>query len=195
MGKMNLGGRMMEIPTMYVFGPSPSANYIEGTGILVWCSWNALLDIYDLDGNLSRKIRIEMEPEPPSKKEREELVAYYRKLMEENEASREVFESQLKYMRFPDYKAPWGMIETDELGYIWLRCHENPDYELMLEEGFRYHIVSPEGEYLGITQRPPGYGTYLRDGCLLNNYSDLETGDFQFTKYRIRSAIADFKYP
>ena len=195
MGKMNLGGRMQEMPMMYVFGPNPSANYMEGTGILIWCSWSALLDIYDFDGNLSRKIRIEMEPEPPSREEREEVRAYYRRLIEEEEAARDYFESELKYMRFPDYKAPWSFIETDERGYIWLRYNDIPDYELMREEGYMYHIISPEGEYLGITQRPPGLGTYLRDGFLLNNYSDLETGNFQFTKFRIRSAIAGFNYP
>jgi hypothetical protein len=55
-------------------------------------------------------------------------------------------------------------------------------------------VISPEGEYLGITKRPMGR-TEVFGGRLLVNYSDSETGEFTLTVYDIRPIVRGLKYP
>lgn len=196
MANMKLGDREYEIPMPYPYSPYPYACYYCGLGIVLGGDWKPELEIFDLDGTLKRRVRIAMPPEPVSEEDRQSVNGYYERLVSEAEdRMKESMESQWKAIRFSKYKAPWMDAEVDDAGFIWLGMTEAYDYALRMKEGVRYRLLSPEGEYLGITRRPPGMTTKVRFGTLLANLTDQDTGEFKLTAYSMKPAVDGLKYP
>ena len=196
MAKIKLGDNEYEIPMTYPHSPYPYACYCRGLGIILGGDWKPELDIYNLDGTMKRRVRIAMPPEPVSDEDRQSVNDYYeRTISEADDNMKEMMESQWKAVRFSEYKAPWSGAEVDDAGYMWLEISDIFDYERRVEEGVRYRLLSPEGEYLGITRRPPGMTTEVRYGTLLANLTDEETGEYKLTAYTMEPAVDGFRYP
>jgi hypothetical protein len=82
----------------------------------------------------------------------------------------------------------------DDAGYLYLSLREyraGPSGPAPTT----YRVLSPQGEYLGLTTHPAGSGAGIMGGRLLINGSDMETGYYAYSVYEIRSAIPGFAYP
>ena len=193
----------------YPFGCFPMCVYQPNIGIVVSTGWIPELEIYDLAGSLRLKVKIALEPEPITYTEQSRIRSFFLKNIEETEYSVEVAKSRLENLRFPESKAPWRVIEVDDAGFIWLRKTVSQQEWLLQpmaltvneewEENPHYLIVSPEGEYLGFTQRPEATGpvkfSFARNGYLLTNGLDAVTNENEFKIYRIIPAVEGLEYP
>jgi len=56
-------------------------------------------------------------------------------------------------------------------------------------------VISPDGEYLGITKPPMGRITEIAGGKLLQNNRDPETGEATLLVYDIRPIVRGLDYP
>ena len=196
-------------PLSYPFGCYPMCVYRPNIGVFVSAGWIPELEIYDLAGSLRLKVKIALEPEPITYTERSRIRSFFLKDIEETEYSVEVAKSRLENLRFPESKAPWRVIEVDDAGFIWLRKTVSQQEWLFQpmaltvneewEENPHYLIVSPEGEYLGFTQRPEATGpfkfSFARNGYLLTNGLDAVTNENELKVYQIIPAVEGLVYP
>ncbi len=177
------------------FGYSPSWGYHRDTGIVFSEGFDPQLDIYDFTGNLKRRIRIEFEPTAPTREDLAYTRAYYKKRLEEaEEDTRYLYESYLKNLKMADIRAPWTTVEVDDAGYFWLMVGEPVIQREEAGEGYLYRIVSPEGEYLGDSRQPRGYGV-VQHGRFLCQTTDPDTDAYILTVYEIRPAVPGLIFP
>ncbi len=102
----------------------------------------------------------------------------------------------LETLQFPEYKAFWAAMFIDDAGYFWLRLPRSYSPGLEEDERIGYRILSPEGEYLGISfpPDPRGYGS-VSHGMFLGWEENPETGLRTPTVYRLRPRPRGFRYP
>ena len=101
--------------------------------------------------------------------------------------------SMVELYAFADAKAFWGMVEIDSEGYFWLDLSLHPE-----ETSGDFHtfmVLSPEGEYLGMTTRPYGPNAHIARGRMYILEQDAETGEIVPAIYGIRPAVRGFAYP
>ena len=187
---------MMGITGQIFYGPSASALYQPGKGILTYTTAEPELKWYGLDGNMMSKMRINMAPEPVSRDDRQVIEQMLDKRIETATEDRFIAmaKASKKYAEFPDIKSYWTTVRIDEMDYIWLGHH--PDYSVEGVERYRqpYRVLDPDGEYLGDTLLPERSFNISR-GHLLTFHEDEETGESLFIVYRIIPAIDGLKYP
>ena len=95
----------------------------------------------------------------------------------------------------PQAKAPWTEVEIDDSGFIWLLM-PLPSLMAASDDTTRsFRIISPEGEYLGITTRPKGGAQSLAYGKILLQTTDPETSEHLLMVYRIHPAVEGLEYP
>ena len=188
-------GSEYETTFSYALGYYPSISFSRAAGIVFNEGFAPQLDVYDMDGNLVRRVRIDLEVSAPTSEDLENQKAEYDKRIEEaDENTMYIYESYRENIRMADVKAPWRSCEIDDYGYMWLMVTET---NLQVEEaggGLLYRVVSPEGEYLGDTRQPKGYGVVMR-GKFLSNDMDADTEVYQLTAYEIRPAVPGLRYP
>lgn len=176
------------------YGPVPMALYHPYHGIVLSMSIRPELEIYDLSGYRTRTIRIELDPESVSEldkdKSRQTLL---QNVAESSEVVKQMVEAQVKQMQFAEKKAFWGFANIDDDGYFWLDLSLPP--AIMSGDTHNYRVLSPDGEYLGITSRPYGTGAIVSHGRLLILEEDPESGEVSPTIYLIRPAVEGLKYP
>ena len=188
-----VGGRIMEFVGVGVM------RYLPDEGILVSTNgWNPEIVHRDLNGNLCRVIRVEMEREPVTP----EIQARIRRIHEDEYASRAAEEwrsdpatrAEMEAQKFLERKAFWSGMEIDDMGWYWLLIPElGPD--IREQGGLAYRVLTPEGEYLGNSRRPYGSSNTIRKGRCLNLSLNEDTGEPQATIYRITSAVEGVVYP
>ena len=207
--KYTVEDRVIQDVFPYRFGCYPICVYQPDIGIVVSAGWIPELDIYDLAGSLRLKVKITLEPEPITYAERSRIRSLIQKNIEETEYSVEAAKSRLENLRFPESKAPWRVIEVDDTGYIWLRKTVSQQEWLFQpmaltvnkewEENPHYLVVSPEGEYLGSTQRPEAIGpfkfSFAQKGYLLTNGLDAVTNENELKVYQIAPVVEGLIYP
>jgi hypothetical protein len=101
-------------------------------------------------------------------------------------------------LQFGDKKAPWNGLRFDGQGYLYLKLQISPDGSPAYSDyglDLGYMVISPNGEYLGITNPPTGRSTIFSNGRLLVNYYDSETGECTLTVYDIRPIARGLEYP
>jgi len=191
-------GQEQEFQTSIPFGPFPNADFHPDHGLVA--SDGSGPEVHYLDpytGVPVRKVRLELPPAYPETQETERVSRGLQDLIDERESlARAMLQAQQKAVEEASGpRAPWTNLHIDEGGYLWLRL---PDFEDWVPGGgaVSYRIVSPEGEYLGITTVPPGSGFRKpAHGRLLVKQSDPETGGVSFRVYRIRPRADGFHYP
>jgi hypothetical protein len=86
----------------------------------------------------------------------------------------------------------WSSVLVDDAGYIWLldvwSAHQRSD-----DEGFNYHVVDPEGRYLGLAELP-ARRAQIRDNRLMTILEDPISGEAVPTVFSITSAVPGLVY-
>jgi hypothetical protein len=177
------------------FSGNPDVLYLSGSRILRSTGEQPRLEFFDLEGRPLSRIRFDLQPETVTDAERSEILASLKADADSAEAGREGALERAMYRaaRFPETKAFWSGVEVDDAGYLWLRCAEAV-FTREAEELDRFMLLSPEGEWLGITGRP-GFMGSVSTGHLLAWDVDRDTGALIPVVYRIRSAVTGFDYP
>ena len=180
----------------YPFSRPPQAYYIPDLGVVSMASFIPQLDIISLDGQLHRRILIDMGDLSVTEEDRQASLKMLDKMIEDapQNQTRELMESQRKGLQFGEKKTPWTSLNYDDRGYLYLTPQSSFETSPDSTETMGYMVISPDGEYLGITKRPLGR-TAVSSGRLLVNYSDSETGEFTLTVYDIRPKVRGLNYP
>lgn len=176
------------------FAPDPEAVYVPDRGILMTTGAEPTLQWYRLDGKSLRTIYLDLPPVPVSSEEKAGYIEFREKQVEEqkSEDMKQFLRSQLKGLKFPEFKAYWSSVTVDDAGYIWLGISESiEDREQM--GGYAYRVLCPEGEYLGIT-RSSHRGHVVR-GHFLAVVTDPDTDEEIPTVWRLVPQTAGFRYP
>jgi len=189
------GGRPLPTGGPIYFSPKARGLYHPAHGIVMTTGEEPELHCYDLTGQLTRIIRIDLEPEPVTQEDRAKILAESDRDIAESEGmARAIHTAVRKVVTFRDHKAYWDWIEVDTEGYLWLKI---PEWYYDLEGqgiGARFHVISPEGEYLGTSRQPTMMGD-MANGNIYLIESDPETAAETPTIYRIIPAVRGLKYP
>ncbi len=185
---MGSGFHRMEFVGSPEFQYHPSRGIVMSTGVVPELTW------YDLHGRVTARIRLDLPIEPVTAEEREQIR---RMALEEYERTKERYPDHAKVMlerlQIPDVKAFWDRLLINDAGYYWLECPE--PYQVQSDKGGPlFRVLSPEGEYLGLTRWPIGNGTF-KDGCFMGMVADEMTGAVVPTIYRMVPLPAGFVYP
>lgn len=171
----------------------PSAQYVDHRGVLMSTGGEPALWWYDLDGNMTGKILLDLPARPVTQRERSAELDVLDKQIESTEGrSMESAQIRRRAIRFPENKAFWDEVIMDDKGFIWLRVPESSEETEARGGGSLYRILSPEGEYLGTT-RAPDTGTIMNNR-LLGIVRDLETGELIPTVWQILPQIRQIRY-
>jgi hypothetical protein len=202
----HIGPRFQEIATegavflSYVkppYGPVHQAVFSNKIGLILTGGEEPILDIYGSGGEHRLRVIIDLVPEEVLDEDRTRCEdSLKRRISRLQGLDRQLLEAQLKSLVFPEYKAFWGetklgSIEIDDSGLIWVRVPAEEPAIDQPDGPIRYRIVSPEGEYLGVTQLPDGSRrgmTRISKGCLIVVERDPETQERTIVVYRIRPA-------
>ena len=181
------------------FTPGPMANYSSRHGIIATTGQEPTLEVYDLQGIPRLRIRIDLPRRAVTEEDRRRVSDPLTTSMLEARDAREkdYYKARLESLEFPEYMGYWTSVEVDDFGFIWIEIPgyvSAPEYD---EDAVRYRVLSPEFEYLGITQLPTYRRgrTRLTRGYLTVVEMDRETGEKEVVAYRIVSAHAGLVYP
>ncbi|MFC1529948.1 hypothetical protein ACFL41_02045 [Gemmatimonadota bacterium] len=197
--QVEFAGNSYNTPVPIAFGPSPMALYHPSHGIVLSTGAEPVLEVYSTAGRLNRSIRIDQDPEPVTAADRTRARQSY--LRNTEQASAQAGKPTVGWLdeiadRYPfaDEKAFWSMVEIDAEGYFWLDRSLSPLNQAGDEH--QYLVVSPDGEYLGITSRPySSAGVSVAGGHLYILEEHPETGEMLPTVYRILPAVSGLVYP
>lgn len=206
--RIDVGGGFM-MPYFIPFAPAPMAVYRPGKGILASTGTEPVLRWYDLNGRLTREIKVEDLPAALTGEDRANFEASWKKLIE---GAPEAARADAARMRddleaaIPEVKPPWSYVAVDDEGYYWLRVQEEPDPWTVYIRDFAYRILSPDGEYLGITRlpapenitgnvQPLSLPISVAQGHYMGITRDEETGERHLHVYRLKPAAEGFVYP
>ena len=149
---------------------------------------------YQPDGFLLERIELGIPVRRVTDRERERFNG---DLDEEYRAADENQKVYLGWMKdaviFPERRTLWNHIAVDDAGYYWLEGSEMDFERNDRGGGSTYHLLDPEGEYLGTT-RAPGTGRVTR-GYFMGEVADPGTGLIEYTVWRLVPRRAGFVYP
>lgn len=188
----------------------PTVTLVSSNEILVSPGDQPVLSWYGLDGGLKRRARIDLPPEPITETDRAAVADRYDRLIEHNlrfgagEQLRDMLLKEKEIAQYPENKAFWWRHHVEEpAGWLWLSVpvptfavYTRGAPRIAQQQSFR--IVSPEGEYIGVTHWPPevdSFATNVVRGHLLAMVPDPETEEEVPTVYRITPAVEGLEYP
>jgi hypothetical protein len=180
-----------------VFQPSPAFAFLRGFGFFVTTGESPSLDVHDLSGQVALRIDLGLEKVPTTPQDRARLREYYDAEMAAegiNEQWREYLATQRDRGRMSEYRPFWRAAQIDDAGFIWLEVPEHPLDEKNAEYHSLWRVVSPEGEYLGLTRRPPRSSRVMQ-GHVLTLDADMEAAVYRLRVYRIIPAVDGLRYP
>lgn len=161
-----VAGRMepYDIP----FGARPQIVCLPDRGILTSTGWDGILSWYDFNGRLVETLEIPVPQQPPSTDDIAHFERYRDMRLDSDDRLSDRMKNRIRMLwLLPEQKARWSAVFIDDFGYYWLRLPEKVDRLDNQEDGFHYHIVNPDGLYLGITEAPYTIpATYLKDAAL-----------------------------
>lgn len=192
---IDLGFKAYFAPAPLGFGPSPMALFHPVHGIVLSTGTLPELEIHTPGGRRVRSIRIELDPEPVTARDRNRILQTMREtagqLTDQYQATAML--TMAEQYPFVDEKAFWGTVAIDAEGYFWLDLSLPP--ETMDGDVHTFMVLSPEGEYLGNTSRPFGPGGSISGGRLYILEENAETGEMLPAVYSIVPAVSGFVYP
>ena len=177
----------------------PMVQYFPGVGFCRSLVEEPVLEIFDMTGTLRKRIRIDRDPEPVRPADRKLIHDFDQQWLEtiEGVLEQESARRELEELSFPSYKSFWSEVTLGTDGYYWASIPGYLRNDSVSGEARR--VLSPEGEYLGVTSFPEvaaiSSTARLDYGHLLLMYQAHETGAPVVTVYRIRSTIDGFDYP
>ena len=155
--------------------------------------------VYDLDGDLTRILRIDLPPRPVTDEDRATALA---RLEDELQRALNPDESssyrpdprpariQRDNPRYVDPKDYWRGMFVDDKGFVWLM--PLPDHGgFQSGPSWSWLVLSAEGEYLGRTLAP---GSRFHRGHVLASEEDPDSGEQFPVVYRIRPAVPGLEY-
>ena len=180
-----------------VFAPTGSLQYQPEIGILSFWTGESHFDLFNLAGELVRRIRIDLEQKAVTQEDRDSVIRFYEGWVEEAEddQQRALYQALIDHAVFGETKPYYQGVSVDEYGYFWIT--DLPDYGLSTSptDAIRMRLLSPEGEYLGDTEFPI-FPMRLDNGQhLCTWYEDEETGETDYIVYRMEPAVPGFVYP
>ena len=161
------------------FSARPVSVYSPDHGILLTDGISPVIRRFDLTGQMIQEIRLGL----PFRK----VTGAMKQRMKNRFMGR-----QIDWF-FPEYIGFWHGIYVDDSGYIWLEAipengiPESPTDSVM-------HVVSPNGEYLGVTEMPAEVRR-IRRGLLLGAWYEIENRDYVPVAYRIHATVEGLIYP
>ncbi len=203
---MDQGGGFM-MPTYIPYAPTPMFSYRPDKGVLVNPGMEPELQWYNLQGELIERIRVLNLDLSTSDDDYERLKTVWKERLESiPEEARADYHRTGDRMAalMPEQKPPWSYVAVDDAGYYWLRVQDPVDFGG--EFRFSFHILSPDGEYLGITKTPPYkwrtmniqqliFPISVSQSTFIGRTQDEETGEIVFQVYRISSNVRELNYP
>lgn len=189
---MGFGGVIVPIE----YGPLPVMVYAPVYGLLVSDGDKSEFTWYDLDGHISRRVVIEMVQEDVTATDRARIRGdHERMIAEAPDWRKDELRARKDALQFSDRKPYWTAIQVDEYGYTWLKVTEST-VDRREAGGILYRVLSPEGEYLGVTRWPTERANcWVTQGHLAFWEDDAETGDSFPVLYRLSPAVRGLKYP
>ena len=193
-------GRIIRFPagtpftTRHIFAWSPHH------GIMITTGAEPELRFHTLDGRHHLTVRIDLSPEPVTRQDRRDYEAPLRERLETSAGIQsETYRRRIDALEYPEYKSYWGSqylspVEFDGSGFIWIRIPAANEHGTTYEEGFTHLLLSPEGEFLGRTRRPPGF-TRIQFGFVGALCEDIESGEQHLRVYRPVPVVAGLKWP
>ncbi len=206
-GEMMQQSRGFMLPTYIPYAPTPMITYRPDRGVLVNPGIEPELQWYNLQGELIERIRVLDLDLSTTGDDYERLKTVWDERLENvpEEVRADYLRLGEKMAEFiPDHKPPWSYVAVDDAGYYWLRVQDKVD--IGGEFQFSFHILSPDGEYLGVTKTPPYqwrtmniqqliFPIAVSQATFIGRTQDEETGEIVFQVYRIRSNVPELKYP
>ncbi|MFC1529866.1 6-bladed beta-propeller [Gemmatimonadota bacterium] len=194
--RINVPGYNTSTTSMPYYAADSSLNFHEGFGFLCFCTDEPILRWHGLDGELEREIVVEMEPEPVTDAERRGIQRSLQRSIDNatDDRRKAMAEARKKHADIPNVKTYWSFVMVDDQDYHWLSYHYDYSLEEDTEQKARFRILSPEGEYLGDTEYPEGYGQVSK-GHFVTPREDEETGEILQVVYRLVPAAEGFVYP
>ncbi len=176
------------------FSGKAEAIYVPGRGILVSTGVIPEIEWYDLGGDLYKRIRIELNPEPVTSKDKNTVRRRMQASIERNQGRRPpgIGSAQREALKFHEHKAFWDSVVIDDAGYLWLEIPEECDSVDF--SGRLNRVISPDGEYLGNSRWPSRNGN-IYQGLFLGYVIVEETYEAIPTVFRIVPNVADLDYP
>ncbi len=176
-------GKRLELQSAVPYSANQTARYVPGKGILVSEGNDPVLRWYDLAGELIQEVRLGIGQQPVTE-----------------EMKREYAESVIVYVAtvepewiYPEYLGYWNDVVVDDAGYIWLQAVAEAKLRSR-QPGTVMHVVSPEGEYLGVTELPCRFEGISRVS-LLGYVTVEETGERIPSAFRIVPIVEGLHYP
>jgi len=194
---VEIRGMALPMPAPLPLTASPVVEFLTDGGILVSGGHEPLQEVYDGEGRLTRRIRVELTPERTTDRDRQAILDDIQASIDaaEDDLLRDLFKAQQEHVRLPEYKAFWGGVQADEAGWFWL-SHPTPNMLADLPDTTAvYRVLSPEGEYLGDTTVPKGSYRRITHGHLLHQREDPESGEVTLEVLAIRPRIPGLVYP
>ena len=188
------GFREFSRATKY-FSGRPRILYVSDNRLLMSNASESELEWYDLDGNITGIIRLNIEPEPVTSEDRDRIHTYLRARVDNAQDPRAeaMAKVSLEHAIIPSHKDFTISIHVDEAGFIWIGLVDFYGVGLW-ERRPEFIILSPSGEYLGST-RWPGYLGLVSHGHFLLHATDPESGEEIYTAYKIIPAVSGLDYP
>lgn len=173
----------------YHYQAYPSLAFIPGEGFIISSGRRPLLRQYDLMGELTQSLEINLVPEAITAADRARVREPYEEFLERtpDAYATKLF---LEKMRFSEHKGFWDQVMVDDAGFIWLRVPEETNERRELG-GAAYRVLSPSGMLLGQTRWPVVSG-HIRNGRLVGLRYESDSGALIPTVYRIEASGVDY---
>lgn len=180
------------VPLTLHFAARPWGDFAPEYGFVLIYPPEPEVLVYDIDGTLKRRLRVDLPPQPVTDEDRARVKARLDAAVRQAEQGGFELNGEFARVRranprYADPKHYWSRPIIDDRGFLWLL---KADVRDPVDPTYRYDIFSPEGEYLGETT-PPG-PSQPSHGKLLTMWEDPETGEEYPVVYRVVMA-ADSK--
>lgn len=166
-------------------------NYSPIHGLMYTDGNEAIVNWYNLSGELIKVYDLGMESGPVTDADIALADSYFRKLwLDGNPIGEDLYRAWVKKDKFPKSRAFWNGATVDEFGYLWL---EDPSSSFHESER-HYRVVNPNGEYLGDCFLPQGMGRISNGHYLLIDLH-LDSEEQNLIVYQLVSTVEELKYP
>jgi len=194
MGQIERSGRSLSIIKMMSYVGEPVVLYRTDLSILISTGLKPELNWYNLDGKLHYVMRLVMEPVRVTREERQAILDAANKRVRESSGDQltQALEGR-RILQIPETKPFWTDIKIDEYGYIWMKLSET-ESQRRTEGGPAFRLLSPSGEYLGVTRWPVLDGMISR-GHLTAIERDPETDEPFATVYQLQIVAKGMRFP
>jgi hypothetical protein len=176
------------------FKGESKVQFVPPRGLLVTTGVQPEIRWYDLDGESTRIVRLNIPPDPVTEADIARIHARLDSTLKEAEGmQRQIQAEYRKNLDIPAEKAFWSNVLIDDAGFIWLQ-RPLPEQTWFEVEYRDWRVLSPEGEYLGDTRTPTAGGRFSQGHYLTYRMND-DTGEREAVVFRIEPAVRGLRYP